>query len=296
MTKTQSNQSNLPLFSSDQVVPDADRKSVGQATLSATASEKPKKSITVVCACIMRQGGQEVLLSVRNAPGVQGLHGKWELPGGKVEFGETPEHAIIREIREELGIRISPKRLLPYLHTNLWEYEHAIQHVVLACYESEPEQDVFGTVAEHAKWFHINEIDFGSTLPGTREFISLATEDKWFDKVYIEFETSDSAERSSRRFTVATQPTLYSRYGLVKYWGRLGMAPRTKFEEFASPTELDEHIFETVKRRLASGYHIRTLKGPDESTEVLARIREFVKQINEYSGSSITLKQEPSTS
>jgi 8-oxo-dGTP diphosphatase len=269
------------LFSSDQIVP---------------ASEKPKKSITVVCACIMRRGGQEVLLSIRNAPGVTGLHGKWELPGGKIEFGETPEHAVIREIREELGIDISPIRLLPYLHTNLWEYEHAVQHVVLACYESETDEDIPVALAENAKWFHVNEIDFRSTLPGTREFVSLAAEKRWFDKVYIEFETLDRDDGFSKRFTVATQPTLYSRYALVKYWGRLGMAPRTKIEEFATLTELDEHIFETVKRRLAGGYHIRTLRGPDDSAEVLGRIRELARQISEYSNVSSSIKLEPPAS
>src|SRR4051794_6188778 len=82
--------------------------------------EKLRKSVTVVSACIMRPGGKEILLSMRKAPGVPGLHEKWELPGGKIEFGETPEQAIVREIREELGITVAPTRLLPYLHTNIW--------------------------------------------------------------------------------------------------------------------------------------------------------------------------------
>src|SRR5271155_103497 len=90
--------------------------------------EKVRKSVTVVSACIMRPGGKEILLSMRGAPGVSGLHEKWELPGGKIEFGETPEQAIVGEIREELGITVVPRRMFPYLHTNLWEYEHAIQH------------------------------------------------------------------------------------------------------------------------------------------------------------------------
>jgi hypothetical protein len=51
--------------------------------------EKPRKSVTVVCACIVSQDRQRVLLSMRKAPGVPGLDGKWELPGGKIEFGET---------------------------------------------------------------------------------------------------------------------------------------------------------------------------------------------------------------
>jgi 8-oxo-dGTP diphosphatase len=243
---------------------------------------KAHKSITVVCACIMREGGQQILLSMRTAPGVPGLDGKWELPGGKIEFGETPEQAIVREIREELGIRIVPRRLLPYLHTNRWEYEQAVQHVILACYECEMEDEGSYTDRGDAGWFHINQIDFNATLPGTREFVSLAARTDWFDKVYIEFEFMDSSANASKRFAIATQSTLFCKYGLVKYWGRIGVRPRTKWQEFGSPRELDKQIFRTAKRCLADGYRIRVLKGPDRSPEVLTRIRELARQWNEY--------------
>jgi len=268
------------LFSSDQAVPDSVMNPTPQPEDITQIQGKPHKSITVICACIMRQGGQQVLLSMRKAPGVPGLHGKWELPGGKIEFGETPEQTIVREIQEELGIRVAPRRLLPYLHTNLWEYEHAIQHVVLACYECETAQEIYPEAGGDVRWFHINQIDFASTLPGTKEFVSLAVENEWFDRLYIEFESVDSEASTSKRFTVATQPTLYSRYGLVKYWGRVGMSPRTKIEEFASPKELDEQIFETAKRRLAGGYRIRVLQGPESPPEVITRIRELARQRN----------------
>ena len=246
------------------------------------ASEKAHKITTVICACIMRAGGQEVLLSMRRAPGVPGLHGKWELPGGKIEFGETPEQTIVREIQEELGLKVVPRRVLPYLHTNIWEYEHAVQHVVLACYECELENDVSSAEGKDVRWFHINEIDFASTLPGTKEFVSLAANNQWFDKVYIEFECLDPSTNASKWFAVSTQPTLYSKYGLVMYWGKLGVGSRSRIEEFSTPKELDVRIFETAKRRLAQGYYIRALRGPDRAPEVLTRIVELAKQKNEY--------------
>jgi 8-oxo-dGTP diphosphatase len=244
--------------------------------------EKARKSVTVVAACIMRPGGREVLLSMRRAPGVSGLDGKWELPGGKIEFGETPEQTIVREIQEELGISIVPRRLLPYLHTNLWEYAHALQHVVLACYECETEDDLSSDVREDARWFPIDQIDFDSTLPGTREFVSLVARNGWFDEVFIEFERVDASKSATQRFTVATQPTLYSRYGLVKYWGSVGAFPRTRRKAFGSPAELDAHIFETARRRLALGYRITVAKGPDRPHHVLARIIELARQRGEY--------------
>jgi 8-oxo-dGTP diphosphatase len=56
---------------------------------------------TVVAAVIERSGC--VLIAQRKPTGQHPL--KWEFPGGKVESGETPEAALLRELEEELGIR-----------------------------------------------------------------------------------------------------------------------------------------------------------------------------------------------
>ena len=70
--------------------------------------------LPVVCALIERGGG--VLLARRPAHKHLGL--KWEFPGGKVDAGETPAAALIREIREELGCDVTIARALPrFTHT-----------------------------------------------------------------------------------------------------------------------------------------------------------------------------------
>ena len=65
--------------------------------------------LPVVCAVIARDG--RILLAQR--PGHKHLALKWEFPGGKVEPGEQPEAALVREIREELGCALEIDRVLP---------------------------------------------------------------------------------------------------------------------------------------------------------------------------------------
>jgi len=70
----------------------------------------PSKPIPVVCA-VLEDGKGRVLVAQR--PAHKHLALKWEFAGGKVEPNETPESALVREIREELGCDIAIARALP---------------------------------------------------------------------------------------------------------------------------------------------------------------------------------------
>ena len=241
-------------------------------------AEKSRRIVQVVSACIRREGGKQVLLTMRHAPGVPGLDRKWELPGGKIQFGELPEQALIREIREELGLKVKPLRLLPYLHTNIWEYQNVSQQAILACYECEQEKGTEVIINDDVHWFKVDTLDFKSTLPGTREFITLALKYEWFDEFFMKFELIDPKINARRHFAIGSQPTLFSNYGLVKYWGRIGSYSRMKPEGFDSPREMDLRILNVVKERLRHGYQITEVKGHVQRYQVLGEVMDLARK------------------
>ena len=75
------------------------------------STPKVTKQITVFVGLVVHSG--KLLMVKRDEPEVKGAHLKWEIPGGKVDFGETPEESIVREIKEEIGVNVKVKGLLP---------------------------------------------------------------------------------------------------------------------------------------------------------------------------------------
>ncbi len=80
----------------------------------------PAWRVRVVAAVVWREG--RLLLTQRPPGGALGL--KWELPGGKVEAGESPEHALGRELREELGVAARPRETLA---VDVHDYPHGLE-------------------------------------------------------------------------------------------------------------------------------------------------------------------------
>ncbi|MCP8885388.1 8-oxo-dGTP diphosphatase MutT [Devosia sp. XJ19-1] len=69
------------------------------------------KPLLLVVACALVDPDRRVLIAQR--PEGKSMAGLWEFPGGKVEPGETPEAALIRELNEELGIETRQACLAP---------------------------------------------------------------------------------------------------------------------------------------------------------------------------------------
>ena len=70
------------------------------------------QSLLLVAACALIDPDGRVLIARR--PEGKAHAGAWEFPGGKIEQGETPEQALIRELREELGVEPCEQCLQPF--------------------------------------------------------------------------------------------------------------------------------------------------------------------------------------
>ncbi|HVZ30147.1 MAG TPA: 8-oxo-dGTP diphosphatase MutT [Asticcacaulis sp.] len=96
------------------------------------------KTVLVVAAALVDDEGR-VLIAQR--PEGKQLAGMWEFPGGKVEAGETPENALIRELEEELGIVVKKACLAPFVFaSHTYEDFHLLMPLYLIRrWDGEPE-------------------------------------------------------------------------------------------------------------------------------------------------------------
>jgi len=78
-----------------------------------TDTATPSLPTVLVVACALVDIDGRVLIAKR--PEGKALAGLWEFPGGKVEAGERPEAALIRELGEELGIEVTEACLAPFV-------------------------------------------------------------------------------------------------------------------------------------------------------------------------------------
>ena len=81
-----------------------------------TAGQPAKKPLLLVAAAALVDNDGRVLIAKR--PIGKSMAGLWEFPGGKVESGETPEECLIRELEEELGIKVTGPCLAPFVFTS----------------------------------------------------------------------------------------------------------------------------------------------------------------------------------
>ncbi len=119
------------------------------------------KIIRVVAAIIKstNEKGEPIIFATQRGYGE--FKGGWEFPGGKIEEGETPKQALVREIREELETEIAIGELIDTI-----EYDYPTFHLSMDCFWAEV---VSGNLVlkehEAAKWLTKAELDSVEWLP-----------------------------------------------------------------------------------------------------------------------------------
>ena len=129
-----------------------------------------KKSIKVVVAVIRK--GNYVFATQR---GYGEYKDWWEFPGGKIEEGETPEYALVREIKEELDSDISVGTLLTTV-----EHDYPSFHLSMDCYWCNVKSEKL-TLLEHeaAKWLPLDDLWQVNWLPADVKVVEAIEKTKY---------------------------------------------------------------------------------------------------------------------
>jgi len=132
--------------------------------------------LKLVVACILKNSQGRVLLTQR--PPGKFMEGFWEFPGGKLESGETPEKALVREIKEELGITLCEKDLIPY---SFISYPYKEFHALVPVYSTTTwEGEVQSLELQQFCWVSLSEISQFSMLPANQPLVTRLMHDKSF--------------------------------------------------------------------------------------------------------------------
>nr|MBP3597900.1 (deoxy)nucleoside triphosphate pyrophosphohydrolase [Eubacterium sp.] len=125
------------------------------------------KTIRVVAAIIkvVNENNEPIIFATQRGYG--DFKGGWEFPGGKIEEGETPQEALVREIKEELDTEIKVGELLETV-----EYDYPTFHLSMDCFWAEiVSGDLVLKEHEAAKWLTKETLDSVAWLPADQRLV-----------------------------------------------------------------------------------------------------------------------------
>lgn len=114
-----------------------------------------------VVAAVICDSMEHITKIFSTARGYGEFKGGWEFPGGKIEDGETPQEAVVREIQEELQVKVKVGELIDTI-----EYDYPTFHLSMDCFWCEIESGEIKLLeAEAAKWLKREELNSVAWLP-----------------------------------------------------------------------------------------------------------------------------------
>jgi len=133
-----------------------------------------KNRTQVVAIGIVQKGNRYLLTKrIQQDSEDQGFHDKWQFPGGGLEFGESPEQTVIRELKEELGVEVTTTRFLPpisVIHYGWW------QGILLTyiCDLKNPNASItLNEEASEFRWCTVEEIKQLDAMPSLYELADM---------------------------------------------------------------------------------------------------------------------------
>ena len=124
--------------------------------------------LVLVAACALVDSDGRVLIAQR--PQGKAMAGLWEFPGGKIEQGEQPEHSLIRELKEELGIVVKEQCVAPLTFAS---HLYPDFHLLMPLYVCRRwEGIVQAREGQKLKWVRVNELRSYPMPPADEPLIS----------------------------------------------------------------------------------------------------------------------------
>lgn len=227
--------------------------------------------LPIVLACVLHEGN--ILLIRRTEPQIAELDGRWELPGGKLEPGESPSKAAERETREETGWDVVADEMLPFPYVATRRTSRDKLSIIALCYRchltGKSTTPKISKKVSDVSWIPISDLDPIGLQSGSATFIrhvllSSGNPHQFGAKLssaYISFQSIDPGTNRFREYHILFEGNLLAEqpYSVQTSWHRTSQPWQAKIVHFTSKDDANSYISRTVRTRLNHKYLVTSV-------------------------------------